>query len=97
MKHRYRISPQGRGPEPSDAELARYRDSRRLLHNYQRARDLLHRKPLYRDPKAFLALLLIVLLAILIAESMERKPADQRAPQAPGTQAPMPSKAPGGA
>lgn len=97
MKHRYRISPQGRGPEPSDAELARYRDSRRLLHNYQRARDLLHRKPLYRDPKAFLALLLIVLLAILIAESMERKPAHQRSPQAPGTEAPVPAKAPGGA
>lgn len=97
MKHRYRISPQGRGPEPSDAELARYRDSRRLLRNYQRARDLLHRRPLYRDPKAFMALLLIVLLAILIAESMERKPVDPRAPQEKSKEMPGAPKAPSAA
>jgi len=70
MKPRFRITPQGAGQEPSDAELLRYRDRGKLMHNYQRARDLMHRKPLYRDPKAFLALLLIVLLAWLISEGM---------------------------
>lgn len=74
MKHRYRISPQGRGPEPSDAELGRYKDQKRLMHNYQRARDLMHRRPLYRDPKAFLVLLLIVLLAWMISESTSEAP-----------------------
>jgi hypothetical protein len=74
MKLRYRILPQGRGPEPTDAELARYRDGRRLLYNYQRARALMHRRPIYRDPKAFLALLLIVLLALFISETLEREP-----------------------
>jgi hypothetical protein len=32
----------------------------------------LHRRPLYRDPKAFLALLLIVLLAWFLSEVVER-------------------------
>lgn len=72
MKHRYRITPQGLGREPADAELLRYKDHGRLLRNYQRARDLLHRRPLYRDPKAFLALLLIVLIAWLVSEAGHR-------------------------
>lgn len=75
MKHRYRISPQGQGAEPSDAELRRYQDHGRLLYNYQRARDLLHRKPLYKDPKAFLVLLLIVLVAWLVSEAGHKKQA----------------------
>lgn len=80
MKHRYRITPEGRGPEPSDAELLRYKDSGKLLHNYQRARNLLHRRPVYKDPKAFLVLLLIVLLAWLISESTEKPEAPVPAP-----------------
>lgn len=88
MKHRYRISPQGQGPEPTDADLRRYRDHGRLLHNYARARDMLHRRPLYRDPKAFLVLLLIVLLAWLVSETEGRKdddgttaPSEQQGPE----------------
>lgn len=73
MKHRYRISPEGRGAEPSDAELLRYRNSGRLLYNHQRAVTLLHRRPLYKDPKAFLALVLIVLLAWFISEVVEKE------------------------
>lgn len=68
MKQRYRITPGGQGAAPTDAELSRYRDSAKLLYNYQRAASLIHRRPIYRDPKAFLVLLLIVLLAWLIAE-----------------------------
>jgi len=73
MKQRYRISPEGRPPEPTDAEIARYRDPERLLYNYQRASHLMHRKPLYKDPKAFMALLLIVLLAWFIAEVVDKE------------------------
>ena len=86
MKHEYRISPKGQGPEPSDAELLRYRDSGKLLYNYQRAGAMLHRKPLYKDPKAFLALLLIVLLAWFLSEVVDKKP-DARMPQQPDPQA----------
>jgi hypothetical protein len=82
MKPRFRITPQGAGHEPSDSELLRYRDSGKLWYNYQRGRDLLHRKPLYKDPKAFVALLLIVLLAWLISEGVldGRKDADPAPP-----------------
>jgi hypothetical protein len=73
MKHQYRISPQGKGPEPTDEELLRYRDSGKLIYNYQRASSALHRKPLYRDPKAFVALLLIVLLAWFISEVVDKE------------------------
>jgi hypothetical protein len=74
MKARYRISSRGRGPEPTDAEILRYRDKGRLLYNYQHARTALHRKPLYKDPKAFLIILLIVLLAWFITEVAEKAP-----------------------
>ncbi|MFZ1692864.1 MAG: hypothetical protein WAT74_06700 [Flavobacteriales bacterium] len=69
MKPRFRISPKGTGKEPSDAELLRYRDSGKLLYNYQHARNLLHKRPLYRDPKAFVVLLIIALLAWLLSQA----------------------------
>lgn len=71
MKHRYRISPEGAGPEPTDAELLRYRDHGKLIYGYQRARDAIHRKPLYRDPKAFLILIIIALVAWLVSRSAD--------------------------
>lgn len=88
MKRRYRISPQGLGPEPSDAELRRYRDAGRLLHNYQRARDLLHRRPLYRDRRAFLALLLVILIAWLASEASRQDRQRPPAEAAPRSEAP---------
>ncbi len=72
MNKRYRISPEGRGPEPSGEEVRRYKDSARLLYNYQQAKTLMHRKPLYRDPKAFIALVILVLLAVLLSEISDR-------------------------
>lgn len=81
MNQRYRISPEGRPPEPTDAEIAKYRDPKRLLYNYQRATRLLHRRPLYKDPKAFLALLLILLVVWLIAEAQEKERAKTPPPQ----------------
>lgn len=71
MKKHYRIAPEGVAGAPTDAEIARYRDPQKLLYNYQRAVKLLHRRPLYKDPKSLLALLLIVLLAILVSEAMK--------------------------
>lgn len=65
MKRQYRITPHGHQP-PSDAELARYRDAKRLVHAYEKSVRR-PRRPLYRDPKAFLVLLLIVLLAWLLS------------------------------
>jgi hypothetical protein len=72
MSRRYRISPQG-PPPLTDAEITKHKDARRLIYNYQRATKPLYKRPLYKDPKAFFALLMIVLLAIFIAEVMEKE------------------------
>ena len=71
MSRRYRISPQG-PPPLTDADIAKHKDARRLIYNYQRATKALHKRPIYKDPKAFFALLMIVVLAILIAEAVEQ-------------------------
>ena len=73
MNQHYRITPNGRGSEPTDAELLRYKDSGKLLYNYQRATTMLHRRPLYKDRKAFIALVLIVLLAWFISEVVDKE------------------------
>lgn len=66
MKRQYRISPEG-PLQPTDAEIARYRDPKRLIHNYTKVVRR-PKRPLYKDPKAFMLLLLILLLAYLISE-----------------------------
>ena len=67
MKQRYHISPKGH-KEPTEAEIAKYRDPKKLIHNYQKAQQLLHKKPIYKEPKAFLVLLVIVMLAYILSE-----------------------------
>ncbi len=70
----------------TDAEITKYRDPKKLLYNYQRAKLLLHKKPLYKDPKSFLVLILIVALAIFIAEVVEKdrsKGIEEREQQVP--------------
>ena len=64
MSTRYRISPEGRGPL-SDSEVARHADAARLLYNYHRAT-----RPLYKNPKVFIALVILVLLALLVSEAL---------------------------
>lgn len=70
MKRTYRITPEG-PVLPTDAEITRYQDPKRLIYNYTKAVRR-PRKPLYRDPKAFLLLLFIVLVAYLISEERQR-------------------------
>ena len=73
MRKRYHIRRETERDHLTDAAIARLRDTRLLLYNYQRAKHLLHRKPIYKDPKAFLVILLIVLLAIFSAEVVEKE------------------------
>ncbi len=85
MKRHYRIAPGA--PQPlTDAEIAAHRDGKRLMFNYHRALHRMHRRPLYRDPKSFLALLLIVLLAYLLSESAQKKREEHPIPDPTGQQ-----------
>jgi hypothetical protein len=83
MKRQYRITPEG-PQQPTEAEIARYRDPQRLIYNYTRAVRR-PRKPLYRDPKAFLLLLFIVLIAYLIGEERQRQAAPPVTPTQQGS------------
>ncbi len=51
--------------EPSKEQLKRYRDFTTLAHNYQNLTKR-PKKPLYKDPKMFLFILLIGLIALLL-------------------------------
>lgn len=82
MKRQYRITPEGQ-PLPTDAEIARYRDPKRLIYNYTKAVQR-PKRPLYRDPKAFIFLLLIVLLAYLISEERQKRAAPTITPTQQG-------------
>lgn len=80
MSQRYRISPQSR-PALSDAEINAHKDAKRLFYNYHKAVKPLYKKPLYKDPRTFLALLLIVLIAILVSEADKKKDRPKPVPE----------------
>ena len=50
MKRRYHISPEGR-PRPTEKEIERLNDPKRLLYNYDKAVRR-PKVPIYKDPKA---------------------------------------------
>lgn len=48
--------------------IGKHKDFKKLMHQYQKATKPLYLTPLYKDKKAFLTILLIVLLAYIIAQ-----------------------------
>ena len=50
------------------------------MYNYERMTKPLYKRPLYKDPKDFIAILVIVLVAILIAEMKEKEPPPDKVP-----------------
>lgn len=55
----------------SDEEASKYKDFGKVVTNYNQALDRLHKKPLYKDPKAFLFLVVLALITVLVVESNE--------------------------
>ena len=68
---KYKIDPK-RVEELSDKEISKYKDFGRLMTNYNEHKIKMH-QPLYKKPKFFLALLLILLVIYLIAESSRKQ------------------------
>jgi len=60
-------------PEPSDEQINRHKDFKKLQGNYQRMTKPLYKTPLYKNPKIFLALVLILLMAYVVAEFTEEQ------------------------
>jgi energy-converting hydrogenase Eha subunit F len=68
-------------PLPDDAEISKYKDFGKLVHNYQRATKPLYHKPLYKQPKVFIFLVMIVLLALLITHFADKEEQQKPVPQ----------------
>ena len=75
----YEIEKEPKQPELRDEDITKYKDFGKFTANYEQTLKRLHKRPLYKDPKAFLALVLIVVIAWLVWEAIveEREaPAD---------------------
>lgn len=55
---------------PTDADVARYADFGKLVYNYERMTKPLFKRPLYKDPKTLLVLIVLLLVAYLVSEVM---------------------------
>lgn len=64
--------------ELRDEDIMKYKDFGKLTTNYESALQRLHKKPLYKDPKAFLTLLLIAVVAYLVFLAIEEEEAEKQ-------------------
>ncbi len=69
MKHKYKINIDP--PVPSDAQIDRHKDFGRTLAAYHNLTQPIYRKPLYKNPKAFIGLVLILTIAGLVFWAVE--------------------------
>ena len=81
---------------PTDAEIASHKDFGKVMLDYKRATHDLRRRPLYKDPKLFLGLLLIIIIAWLIFMAVEEENTEKTPvpPEKPKTEQPI-SQPPG--
>ena len=54
---------------PSKEEIDQHRDFGQVLTNYEETLSRLHKKPLYKDPRAFLVLVVFLLLLYLLLKA----------------------------
>ncbi|MCI5056603.1 MAG: hypothetical protein MRY83_10875 [Flavobacteriales bacterium] len=71
MARKYEIE---RGKKPNEEKLQKSKDFKRLIYNYEQATKPLYKRPIYKDPKAFLAILLILLIIWILTSLTEEKP-----------------------
>jgi hypothetical protein len=75
MKHKYKINIDP--PVPSDAQIDRHKDFGRTLAAYHNLTQPIYRKPLYKNPKAFMGLVLIFTIAALVFWAVEDEEKDK--------------------
>ncbi len=66
--------------EPREEKIAEHKDFGKVMQNYQRMTNPLYRTPLYRYRKIFIAVLLALSIAFLIAEFGENKEDNNKIP-----------------
>jgi hypothetical protein len=68
-KYKIHINPK----EPDKERTAKHKDFKKLVANYDKLTKPLYKKPLYKDPRTFLAIVFIILIIILVFESVEEE------------------------
>jgi hypothetical protein len=78
MKYKFNINKK----EPPADRIDRHKDFKKLKANYDEAVKPLYKKPLYRDKRAFIVILIIALLTYVLVEifSEERKEEKKETP-----------------
>lgn len=71
MKHNYKIRVDE--PDPSDEAINRHRNFDRLLADHRNLTEPLYRRPLYKNPRAFIGLVLIAVVAFLVFQAVEEE------------------------
>jgi hypothetical protein len=67
-------------PPPGDEQVNRHKDFGRLVANYDKAKKAIHKRPLYKDPRAFLGLLLIIIIVWLLLGRAAKEEQKQQGP-----------------
>jgi hypothetical protein len=79
MAKKYKIE-KGQPKQPDPDKMNKSQDFGKLVYNYEKAVKPLYKKPLYKDPKTFLMILLILLIIWLISsygdEEMDDTPSN---------------------
>ena len=71
MRHKYKI--QVDQPVPADEQISRHKSFDGLLSDYHNLTQPIYRKPLFKNPKAFVGLVLILLMAWLVFEAVSEE------------------------
>jgi hypothetical protein len=75
MKHKYKINIDQ--PVPSDDKIAQHKDFGRILADYRNLTEPIYNRPLYKNPKAFMGLALILTIAFLVFWAVEKEEKDK--------------------
>ncbi|MGD1847883.1 MAG: hypothetical protein ACFB10_21015 [Salibacteraceae bacterium] len=57
----------------NEEEMLRHKDFKKVLTNYQKATRPLYLMPLYRNPRTFLAVLLVLVILLLLWQAVEEE------------------------
>jgi hypothetical protein len=88
MKHNYNIKVDP--PMPSEEQIAKHKDFDAVLKRYEQVVPQLHRKPLYKNPKAFLGLTLAGVIGFLVFQAVREEEKSEKTPHATTQEAPLP-------
>lgn len=55
----------------SDEEASKYKDFGKIVTNYNQVLDRIHKKPFYKNPRAFLLLVLVVMVTLVVVDSKD--------------------------